>query len=276
MTRSSAVDGRRAGRATPPPARVAGRRTGRSETDAPRPARAGRRAAAGSVEPRRSSPASSPRSSASPPTASLFPAQAGDHAARRRPSRSPAPSPRRRPAPPRSELVYDTIQPSLVLIETDRADADGAEPRASGLGSGVVVNDRAASPHRAPRRRRTRPRSRSRSPTARRRPASIVEPATPRTTSPCSSRTSRRRALVPATLGNPGAMRIGSEAYIVGNPFGLYGSLSTGVVSGLDRSFRAARHRPLITRPHPGRRGRQPGQLRRAARSTATGASSGS
>jgi S1-C subfamily serine protease len=32
-------------------------------------------------------------------------------------------------------------------------------------------------------------------------------------------------------------MRIGSEAFLVGNPFGLYGSLSAGVVSGLDRSF---------------------------------------
>ena len=42
----------------------------------------------------------------------------------------------------------------------------------------------------------------------------------------------------PATLGNPGAMHIGSEAYIVGNPFGLVGSLSAGVVSGLDRSFK--------------------------------------
>ena len=43
--------------------------------------------------------------------------------------------------------------------------------------------------------------------------------------------------IVPATLGNPNAVQIGSEAYIVGNPFGLYGSLSAGVVSGLDRSF---------------------------------------
>jgi len=43
--------------------------------------------------------------------------------------------------------------------------------------------------------------------------------------------------IVPATLGNPGTMQIGSEAFVVGNPFGLYGSLSSGVVSGLNRSF---------------------------------------
>jgi serine protease DegQ len=42
---------------------------------------------------------------------------------------------------------------------------------------------------------------------------------------------------VPATLANPRSVQIGSEAYIVGNPFGLYGSLSAGVVSGLGRSF---------------------------------------
>jgi S1-C subfamily serine protease len=45
------------------------------------------------------------------------------------------------------------------------------------------------------------------------------------------------RALVPATLGNPASMRVGSEAYVVGNPLGLYGSMSAGIVSGLDRSF---------------------------------------
>jgi S1-C subfamily serine protease len=43
--------------------------------------------------------------------------------------------------------------------------------------------------------------------------------------------------VAPATLGNPAAMRIGSEAYVVGTPFGLAGSLSSGVVSALDRSF---------------------------------------
>ena len=44
--------------------------------------------------------------------------------------------------------------------------------------------------------------------------------------------------LVPATLGNPGAVRQGSEAYAMGSPFGLYGSMSVGVISGLDRSFK--------------------------------------
>ena len=44
--------------------------------------------------------------------------------------------------------------------------------------------------------------------------------------------------LVPATIGNPGAVRQGSEAYALGSPFGLYGSVSAGVISGLDRSFK--------------------------------------
>jgi S1-C subfamily serine protease len=33
-------------------------------------------------------------------------------------------------------------------------------------------------------------------------------------------------------------MHIGDEAFAVGHPFGLYGSMSTGVVSGLNRTFR--------------------------------------
>ena len=43
---------------------------------------------------------------------------------------------------------------------------------------------------------------------------------------------------VPATLGNPGALQVGDEAYAVGHPFGLYGSMSAGVISGFDRTFR--------------------------------------
>lgn len=44
----------------------------------------------------------------------------------------------------------------------------------------------------------------------------------------------------PAVLGNPQAVKIGDEAFAVGNPFGLYGSISAGVISGLDRSFTPA------------------------------------
>jgi S1-C subfamily serine protease len=44
--------------------------------------------------------------------------------------------------------------------------------------------------------------------------------------------------LVPAVLGNPGAVRIGDEAFVVGNPFGLSSSMSAGVISGVGRSIR--------------------------------------
>jgi S1-C subfamily serine protease len=43
--------------------------------------------------------------------------------------------------------------------------------------------------------------------------------------------------LVPAVLGNPGALREGDEAFVVGNPLGLYGSMSAGVISGFNRAF---------------------------------------
>jgi S1-C subfamily serine protease len=43
--------------------------------------------------------------------------------------------------------------------------------------------------------------------------------------------------LVPAILGNPNAVRVGDEAFVVGNPFGLYSSMTAGVISSLNRSF---------------------------------------
>jgi len=44
---------------------------------------------------------------------------------------------------------------------------------------------------------------------------------------------------VPATLGDPSRLAIGAPAFVIGHPFGLTGSLSAGVVSGLDRSLLA-------------------------------------
>jgi S1-C subfamily serine protease len=139
------------------------------------------------------------------------------------------------PGPPRSELVDQVIGPSLVLIETDRVGA--AADAANGLGSGVVVNAAGAVmtalhvvADTSAIRLTFADGSKSTATIASSDPTTdiaVLTPATPPAT------------IAPATLGNPGAMRIGSEAYIVGNPFGLYGSMSSGVVSGLDRSFTA-------------------------------------
>ena len=52
----------------------------------------------------------------------------------------------------------------------------------------------------------------------------------------------------PAVLGSPGALRVGDEAYVVGNPFGLAGSMSAGVISGFDRSYRLSSDTPPLQR----------------------------
>lgn len=54
--------------------------------------------------------------------------------------------------------------------------------------------------------------------------------------------------VVPATLGDPGRLAIGAPAFAVGHPFGLAGSLSAGVISGLDRSMSA----PGLAKPLTG------------------------
>lgn len=43
--------------------------------------------------------------------------------------------------------------------------------------------------------------------------------------------------VVPATVGSSSALGVGDEVFAVGNPLGLVGSLSAGVVSGLDREY---------------------------------------
>jgi S1-C subfamily serine protease len=43
--------------------------------------------------------------------------------------------------------------------------------------------------------------------------------------------------IVPAILGNPGGMRVGDEAFAIGNPLGLVASMSAGVISGFNRSI---------------------------------------
>lgn len=52
--------------------------------------------------------------------------------------------------------------------------------------------------------------------------------------------------LAPATLGNPHAMHVGDEVFVVGNPFGLYSSMSAGVISGFDRTFAPTADAPQL------------------------------
>jgi S1-C subfamily serine protease len=138
------------------------------------------------------------------------------------------------PRPAYSAQVYQVIQPSLVLVQTDFQGSDGQTE--GGIGSGVIINDQGdilTSLH-------------------------IVANASNISVTFADGTESDAfmiaeqpeidiavlraflgpELLVPATLGSPGAMRVGDEAYVVGNPFGLYGSMSAGVISGFNRSFR--------------------------------------
>jgi S1-C subfamily serine protease len=149
------------------------------------------------------------------------------------------------PPPPFSVGVHQAIIPSLVLIQTQaegeldagesKSQGSGDDNKGHGLGSGVVVNDQGAiltSLHivagvddiqvtfadgtEA---------------------SAMVIAEQPENDIAVLQPSQLPGLLVPATLGNPGALRIGDEAFVVGNPLGLYGSMSSGVISGLKRSF---------------------------------------
>src|SRR5512143_1031442 len=137
------------------------------------------------------------------------------------------------PPPAYSERVYQIIRPSLVLIQARGRNAGGTDEHS--LGSGVVVNDSgnvltalhvitnadvitvtfADGTHSSARILAQHPEN---------------DPALLEASQPPAQ-------IVPATLGNLGAMQVGDEAFAVGNPFGLYSSMSAGVISGFDRSF---------------------------------------
>ena len=137
------------------------------------------------------------------------------------------------PRPAYSAQVYQVIQPSLVLINTDNQAESGNTEK--GVGSGVIINDQGdilTSLH-------------------------VVADATDISITFADGTESGGfvlasqpeldiavlraflgpELLIPATLGNPGSMRVGDEAYVVGNPFGLYSSMSSGVISGFNRAF---------------------------------------
>jgi S1-C subfamily serine protease len=138
------------------------------------------------------------------------------------------------PPPAPGEGAYALIRPSLVLIESEGADPDVRTD--DGQGTGVVVTDAGeiltalhvvgnAETITVRFADGTRTEATITSADAEN-DIAVLQPDT------------LPAVIVPAVLGNPAALQIGSETFAVGNPFGLYGSLSDGVVSGLDRSFR--------------------------------------
>ncbi len=72
------------------------------------------------------------------------------------------------------------------------------------------------------------------------------------------------RHLTPLPLGDSTALLVGQKVLAIGNPFGLERTLTTGIISSLDRSIHG-QERPDDQGDHPDRRGDQPRELRRAA-----------
>jgi S1-C subfamily serine protease len=140
------------------------------------------------------------------------------------------------PPPAYSAFVYQVIRPALVLVEVHVPGEEQDDEEGNGLGSGVVINDSGdilTSLHVVSNTTDIRLTFADGTESS----AQIV--ATQPDHDIAVLRASQPPALVvPATLGNPDAMSVGDEAFAVGHPFGLYGSMSTGVISGFDRSFR--------------------------------------
>ena len=133
-----------------------------------------------------------------------------------------------------SARVYAVIRPSLILIQVEGTDDNGEDT--NGLGTGVIVSDRGdilTSLHVVDGANDIKVTFADGTES----PARVVgrqvenDIAVLRASNPPDQ-------IFPAVLGNPNSMRIGDEAYVVGNPFGLYGSMSTGVISGFERSFK--------------------------------------
>jgi S1-C subfamily serine protease len=136
------------------------------------------------------------------------------------------------PPPPFSARVHRAILPSLVFIHTRQ---ENDQDKEFGIGSGVVINENGDIL------------------TALHVVADAVEikihfsDGSQSTAQIISAEPKNDIAVLrpdrppgwifPAILGNPGVMRVGDEAYVVGNPLGLMASLSAGVISGFDRSI---------------------------------------
>lgn len=136
-------------------------------------------------------------------------------------------------APATSAVVYQQILPSLVEIET-RGPSSGGDARSGGLGAGVIVNARGSiltAFHVVDGATSIRVSfvdgTRSRALIASTDPENDIAVLTPERTP---------EVIVPAVLG--GGSQVGDEAFAVGHPLGYFGSLTSGVISGLERTVK--------------------------------------
>src|SRR5829696_7667415 len=137
------------------------------------------------------------------------------------------------PRPAYSAQVYQVIQPSILLIQTESNGSNNAVERS--LGSGVIINDRGdilTSLHVVKDAKRILLTFADGTQSD-----GVIVSEQPEIDIAVLNASTLPALFVPATLGNPGSMRVGDDAYVVGNPFGLYSSMSAGVISGFDRTF---------------------------------------
>lgn len=133
--------------------------------------------------------------------------------------------------PARSAEVYNVILPSVVVIQTDLAST--ATKNGSGLGTGVIINNQGlilTALHVVHKATTIRVSFADGTET----PATIESEDAENDIAVLSTER-LPDVLVPAVLG--GGIGVGDETYAVGHPLGLVGSISAGVVSGLDRSL---------------------------------------
>ena len=137
------------------------------------------------------------------------------------------------PAPAYSSLVYQIIQPSLILIQVEEKHEDAESD--FGLGSGVVVDSFGnilTSLHVVDKASKIMVTFADGTQSE-----AVIVLAQPEIDIAVIQALDTPLVLIPAVLGNPNSMRVGDEAFVVGNPFGLYSSMSAGVISGFDRVF---------------------------------------
>jgi S1-C subfamily serine protease len=134
------------------------------------------------------------------------------------------------PPPPHSLIVQQVAAPSVVLVRAE--DADGGDPE---IGSGVVVDaagDILTSLHVVAEATTVRVTFADGTDS----PAYVIGEVEDNDIAVLQA-VRAPELLVPAILGDPGAVQVGDEAFAIGNPFGLSLSITSGVVSGLRRSI---------------------------------------